>query len=446
MTLTPQLVRSALAIGRSAGTSAAELRELQDARLRRLLCHAYESVPFYRKLFERHRLHPRHIRGTVDLDLIPMVSKQDLRAQPEGNVVARGLAPERLLTARTSGSSGEPFVIRRTLSEQSLQYLLQLRAFAQLGVRIGDRMAKVGLLRQPTPNDSKVMGRALEATRIRQRLKINGLQEPAAIVEQLRCYRPDVITGMSGMLCRVADYLLAHGSKGLAPRLLIVGGEVLTPVMRRSLRQGFGAPVCETYASHEFPLLGWQCGENGHFHTCDDGVILEVLHEGRPAEPGQRGEVVVTNLHAYAMPFIRYRLGDVATRGQCPCACGQPFSTIGSIQGRMIDYFPLPDGRVIHPYQILSSFMGGGDAWIRQYQLLQERRDRIVLRVLPAHAPEPGRLASLQRAMLPLLGPSVEFQVQVVDDLPLESTGKFRPSRSLVHSRYDDSPASVAGA
>ena len=109
MTLTPQLVRSALAIGRSAGTSAAELRELQDARLRRLLCHAYESVPFYRKLFERHRLHPRHIRGTVDLDLIPTVSKQDLRAQPEGNVVARGLAPERLLTARTSGSSGEPF-------------------------------------------------------------------------------------------------------------------------------------------------------------------------------------------------------------------------------------------------------------------------------------------------------------------------------------------------
>ena len=304
----------------------------------------------------------------------------------------------------------------------------------------------VGLRRQPDSKDSKVMGRALEATRIRQRLKIDGLQEPGAIVEQLRCYRPDVITGMPGMLCRVADYLLAHGSKGLAPRLLIVGGEVLTPVMRRSLRQGFGAPVRETYASHEFPLLGWQCGDNGQFHTCDDGVILEVLHEGRPAEPGERGEVVVTNLHAYAMPFIRYRLGDIATRGEHGCACGRPFSTIGSIQGRMIDYFPLPDGRVIHPYQILSSFIGGGDAWIRQYQLLQERPDRIVLRVLPAHAPEPDRLASLERSVLPLLGPSVEFRVQLVDDLPLEHTGKFRPSRSLVHSLYDESTASVARA
>jgi phenylacetate-CoA ligase len=446
MTLTPQLVRSALAIGRHASTSAAELREFQDARLRRLLCHAYESVPFYRKLFDRHRLHPRHIRGTVDLDLIPTVTKQELRAQPPINVVAKGLVPEQLLTARTSGSSGEPFVIRRTLSEQSLQHLLQLRAFARLGVRVGDRMATVGLVRPQDSKDKKLMGRALEATGLRQRLKIDGLQEPAAVVEQLRCYRPDVIVGMPGMLCRVADYLLAHGSKGLAPRLLIVGGEVLTPVMRRSLCQGFAAPVRETYASHEFPLLGWQCGDNGQFHTCDDGVILEVLHEGRPAEPGERGEVVATNLHAYAMPFIRYRLGDIATRANQSCACGQPFSSIGSLQGRMMDYFPLPDGRVIHPYQILTSFIGGGDGWIRQYQLLQERRDRIVLRVLPAHTPDPDRLATLEQSIRPLLGPQVEFRIQLVDDLPLEHTGKFRPSRSLVHSAYEESRASVACA
>ena len=160
----------------------------------------------------------------------------------------------------------------------------------------------------------------------------------------------------------------------------------------------------ETYGSHEFPLLGWECGQTGEFHTCDDGLILEVLHEGRPAEPGEQGEVVATNLHAYSMPFIRYRLGDVATRGDQSCACGQPFSTIRSIQGRMIDYFPLPDGRMIHPYQILSSFIGGGDSWIRQYQLLQERRDRIVLRVLPVHIPEPEFLARLEQSVRPLLG------------------------------------------
>jgi phenylacetate-CoA ligase len=438
MTLTPQLVRTALAIRGHPTASRAELKAFQDAQLRRLVVHAYESVPYYRKLFDRHRLHPRHIRGTVDLDLIPIISKQDLRSQPALNVVARGLDPERLLTARTSGSSGEPFVIRRTWLEQSLQYLLRLRAYDSFGVRVSDRTATVGLVRGHDPRDRKVFGRALRGSGIKQTLRINGLEEPEAIVAQLREFRPDLISGMSGMICRIADHLVAQGDDSIRPRLLIVGGEVLTPVMRRGLTEAFGAPVRETYGSHEFPMLGWECGQTGVFHTCDDGLILEVLHEGRPAEPGERGEVVATNLHAYSMPFIRYRLGDVATRGDQGCACGQPFSTIRSLQGRMIDYFPLPDGRVIHPYQILSSFITGGDGWIRQYQLLQERRDRIVLRVLPVQAPEPEFIARLEQAVRPLLGPEVEFRVQLVDALPLEDTGKFRPSRSLVHSAYDE--------
>jgi len=146
---------------------------------------------------------------------------------------------------------------------------------------------------------------------------------------------------------------------------------------------------------------------------------------------------VATNLHAYSMPFIRYRLGDLVTRGREACVCGRPFGTVAAVQGRMIDYFPLPDGRTLHPYQILGSFIRGADGWIRQYQLLQERLDRIVLRVVPMEAPSVDQLTRIQRSVLPLLGPGVEFQVSLVDDIPLEEGGKFRPSRSLVASDPD---------
>jgi phenylacetate-CoA ligase len=434
MTLGPQIVRSALAVRRHAAGSRAELKEFQDAQLRRLVCHAYASVPFYRKLFDKHRLHPRHIRGTVDLELIPIISKQDMRDQPAHNLLAKGLDPARLLTARTSGSSGEPFVIRRTWSEQSLQYLMRLRAFNAMGVRLGDRTAGVGLVRRRDAMDGKVVGRTLELAGVTHKIRIDGLQELSEIVAKLQDFRPDILSGMPGMLCRVADYLLANGIRRITPRMVIVGGEVLTPVMRRTLEQAFGATVRQTYASHEFPLLAWECGSGGELHTCDDGVILEVLNEGQPAAVGERGEVVATNLHSYAMPFIRYNLGDIATRGRCDVTCRQPFSTIREIQGRMIDYFPLPDGRTIHPYQILTSLIGGGDSWIRQYQLVQEQLDRIVLRVLPTYAPEAEHIARIERSVLPLLGPRVQFQVQIVPDLPLEHTGKFRPSRSLVCS------------
>jgi phenylacetate-CoA ligase len=153
-------------------------------------------------------------------------------------------------------------------------------------------------------------------------------------------------------------------------------------------------------------------------------------------DPGERGEVVVTNLHAYAMPFIRYRIGDLATRG-VPCRCGVPFATIGEIQGRMIDYFPLPDGRLLHPYEIVSRLVWGPGEWMKQYQLVQERRDRVVLYVVTDGPPPAERLLEIERTVRPILGARVEFEVQPAGHLPLESGGKLRPSRSLVHSEYD---------
>ncbi|HEU5303801.1 MAG TPA: hypothetical protein VFU40_04075 [Gemmatimonadales bacterium] len=421
-------------------TSRDEVEAYRDARLRRLLVHAYERVPYYRKLFDRHRLHPRHVRGVVDLDLIPITSKQDLRSLPDKQLLASGLNPAHLLSVRTSGSTGEPFTIRRTWLEDKRNYLLRLRALGTLGLRFGDCWVVVGVMRPNHPNDQKLLGKALRALGISRSFRINGLEEPAETARLLRRLRPDVISGMPGLLCRVADHLVSSGGEAVRPRVLIVGGEVLTPVMNRRLTEAFGVPVRQTYASHEFPLLGWECTATGQIHTCDDGVILEVLHEGRPARPGESGEVVATNLSAYAMPFIRYRLGDIATRGDECCACGKPFSTLRAIQGRMIDSFTLPDGRVLHPYQILARMIGGGDSWIRQYQLLQERKDRIVLRVLPSWPSVAEQISEIERSVHPLLGPGVEFRVQLLDEMPLDPSGKFRPACSLVPSEHDGTP------
>jgi phenylacetate-CoA ligase len=146
--------------------------------------------------------------------------------------------------------------------------------------------------------------------------------------------------------------------------------------------------------------------------------------------------VVLTNLHAYAMPFLRYRIGDLATRADV-CRCGLPFGSIGEIQGRMIDYFPLPDGRLLHPYEIVTRLVWGPGEWLRQYQLVQERRDRVVLYAVTDGPPSAQRLEEVGRTVRPLLGPGVEFEVQVVERIPIDAIGKLRPSRSLVHSEYD---------
>jgi phenylacetate-CoA ligase len=331
----PELAAALAAAWRHSHARGDELRAWQDARLRRLVRHAYESVPFYRRLFDRHRLHPRYIRGTVDLELIPTIDKAMMRAAGTAALLAKGHDAASLLTVRTSGSSGEPFVIHRTWLEDKLQYLLRLQTLRSFGVRSGDRIVAVGVGGRPASGDTKLIGRSLQALGFHHRLLVDGLQEPAQVAVQLREARPEVLVGFPGMLDRLTAPELLDVIAGVRPRLVVIGGEVATPAMRLRIRNAFAAPLYETYASHECPLIAWECRHSGNLHTCDDGALVEVLVDGRPAEPGERGEVVLTNLHAYAMPFLRYRIGDLATRAGT-CRCGSPFGSIGEVQGMLI--------------------------------------------------------------------------------------------------------------
>jgi hypothetical protein len=102
----------------------------------------------------------------------------------------------------------------------------------------------------------------------------------------------------------------------------------------------------------------------------------------------------------------------------------------------MIDYFPLPDGRLLHPYAIVVP-MKQQAPWIRQYQLVQERRDFVTLRIVPFAAPSPQQLSALRGAVASSLGRGVHLEILIVAEIPLEAGGKFRVSRSRVSSGYD---------
>jgi phenylacetate-CoA ligase len=315
--------------------------------------------------------------------------------------------------------------------------LFRQRAYREFGVKLWDRIATVGKLRLHDPNDTKLIGRSLQVIGVQPRLALDGMQDPERTIEQLAWFQPQMVAGLPGMLSRVADCLLASERRDIRPQVLITGGEVLTSLAKRRLSEAFGVAPVQTYMSHEFPLMGWECRETGAIHTCDDGFIIEVLRDGKPARPGETGEIVVTNLHAYAMPLIRYRLGDLVTRGGDRCACGKPFATISRIQGRMIDYMTLANARVVHPYVLVEAFLPGLDVSVRQYQLVQERPDRIVLTVVPGASWPADLRDRITRSVRPLLGDEIEFELRLTDDIPLDPSGKFRHSRSLVRSAYD---------
>jgi phenylacetate-CoA ligase len=401
------------------------------------LAHAYENVAFYRELFDRHGVRPGQIRGVADIGRIPVVTKQDLRAAPVRSTVARGYDLARLLTAKTSGSSGEPFEVRRTWLEQRLSHLFRLRAQRQLGKRSGDRHAWIALKQAPQAVDHKMLGHALHWLGFEYRLMLDVRDSVEAHLSRLKAFRPDIVSGYPNTLLHLGERLEADHRRKIRPRFLISDSEVLTPSMRTRLRKLWSAPVFEAYDSHEFNLIAWECRQGGGLHTCDDSVIVEVLQGERPASPGERGETVITALHLYAMPFIRYRLGDLVTRGPDSCGCGQPFAKIEAIQGRMVDYFRLANGRWLHPFQLVALTMTDGLEWIGRYQLMHEREDRIVLRLVPASGATAGRIAEFERSAAELVGPGVSVEVVLVPEIAPEPGGKFRVSCSLVRSNYD---------
>ena len=415
-----------------------EIFAFQNRQLQRLVSHAYENVPYYRRLFDQNDIKPNDIRSVADLSMIPITSKKDLQSLPLEEVVSRGVDPKHLIDHTTSGSSGEPITIRRTWLEHNILALFRVRAaMHEPGLRIRDRQASIVLIRPTHPCDNQLPIKIIRSLGLLRKVQINCLSPPEDIVRTLRDLRPDVLTGFSGVISRISQIISDDDRAVIRPRIVIVGGEILTPLMRAQITETFAAPVFDFYASHEFGLIAWECEETGEFHTCDDSMIVEVLKDGRLAVPGERGELIGTNLHSFAMPFIRYSLGDIVTKGLETCRCGQPFSTISAIQGRMIDYFPLPGGRMIHPYEILFTIVHDLTSWIRQYQLIQEREDRIILRVVPSTTPTPQEIIRLEDSVATLLGQGVEFQVILVPEIQIEPGGKFRVSRSLVKSAYD---------
>lgn len=422
-------------LGRHPRSSRDKIQAYQNRMLRRLMAHAYERVPYYRAVFDGAGVKPGDIRTAADLQALPLTSKLDLKERPLDQVLARGYDRRRLASHTTTGSTGEPFTILRSPSDEFIFFGVRLRTMRDFGLKPRDRMARVAAQGRETMPAS---WRLLQALGFYRADPIPILDPPRRIVRAVLENRADVLTGDSGVLTRVSREFESSGIRDHSLRFLVAGSELLTPNMRRQILDAFRRPVYDTYVSEEFSVIAWECKETGLYHVADDSLILEVLRDGRPASPGETGEAVVTSLHFRAMPFVRYRLGDEVRTGPVPCPCGQPFSTLSSITGRMTDYLCLPGGREIYAAAVAYVFQKRVD-WIRQYEMIQEKEDEVVLRAVVKGVPAAEKIASLNKDIQDLLGEGVRFSLNLVDELKPGPGGKYRVLRSRIRSFYDKS-------
>lgn len=405
------------------------LRELQFRQLNTLVRHAHATVPYYRERW----------RGFYDPDVtltpdgfvrLPLLTRHDL--QTAYDVLKSDKVPSAhglLAESRTSGSTGRPVrVLKSALNE------LWWRAF--------------------TLRDHRWHGRDLSGKLAAIRHKVAkaeadgwGAATDSVLATGRSATLPisaDVDSQLDWLLAQKADYLLTYPSNTaeLARRSLARGirlnglrevrtiGEALGPEVRELCRQAWGVPVTDTYSADEVGYVALQCPVREHYHVQSEGVLVEVLDpEGQPCGPGQTGRVVVTALHSFAMPLVRYELGDFAEAGAA-CACGRGLPVLAGIMGRVRNTLVLADGRRYWPH--FGSRGLNEIAPVLQHQFVQKSHDLIEARLVTAAPLTPEQEDGLRRHLLSRLPARFEIRFVYLYEIPRSASGKFEDFLSEV--------------
>ena len=401
---------------RSRRLNAEQLQTLQNRRLRTIIHHAYATVPYYHDLFKSAGISPGDINTTADLHLIPTTTKEDLRSAGLERILSSGTAPSSCLKIPTSGSTGKPFLTYLSRDDWQTRRLIEFRTLLAIGFRPRDRLAVLGPARRHERRPHQRLG-------LYDSINISPTLPPGEQLRLLRDFQPTILwvypTVLKALLQRI-DYRLSLVAR---PRILISSAETFDHTMAKHIRADLDLAMFDFYGSNELGRIAAECPAHGGLHVNADHIVLECLDDGHDAAPGHPGSAVITALNAFAMPYIRYHLGDVCTVLGTHCSCGCALPLIDHPRGRKTDVIRLPSGDTRSPWGV--DYIMREVEGLEQFRLIQEDLHHFRLLTVFRTPPRPIGISSVRSRLLEYLSEPVDLKVLVVDSIQQEHS-KFR--------------------
>lgn len=419
------------ALRRSQWLSPEDVRALQEERLQALIKYAHRHVAYYREAFDRLGIDPTSIRRIEDLQQLPILTKDDLRKNLYFDLISDVHDKKQMLPVTTSGSTGEPLTLYADKTQLEMRWATTLRNIEWTGYRFGDPQVRLwhGTLGM---SRLRVLKERLDAILTRRKFfpafEMNE-KNIDRYVEFLRRRRPVLIDGYAEAFNLIATYLKQRRIDGIRPKGIISSAQTLSDESREVIEQSFGAKVFDKYGSREFSGIAHQCEAHRGYHVNAESYIVEIVRDGRPALPGEVGEVLVTDLTNRSVPMIRYALNDLATATDERCACGRGLPLIGSIQGRLQSIIVGTNGCFL-PGAFFPHLLKDYDHIIRKFQVVQERLGAIEFKVIKGPRFSDAELAKILAIFHHHLGADMEINVEYVEHLQMVRTGKHRHSVS----------------
>ena len=402
---------------------AGALREIQFRRLRRHLEFAYREVPYYTRLLDEHGLQPWRIQSFADFARIPCLTKELIRQhfdelQPRTRL--RGV--QRL---STGGSTGAPVTILVDPRRAAFTDATRLRAHRWFQADMG--VPEIVVWGSPIELTQQDRLRALRDRLVNSRLLSAfdlGETALASYARIIRQYRPAKLYGYASALHLLAEYLRRQGWTAGPdwPRVIFTTAEPLYDFQREVIASVFGCPVSVEYGCRDGGLVANECPAGG-LHIATEGMVVEV---DRPAadDAPTGGEIVLTNLHSFAMPIIRYRTGDVGQREEHPCPCGRGLPRLGRVEGRQTDFLTTPSGKVLHALAVI--YLLRELPSVAEFQVTQERVDQLDLRIVPNGVFPQATRAAIVARLQRLFEAAIDVRIELVSAIPRLASGKHR--------------------
>ncbi|MBS0274102.1 MAG: phenylacetate--CoA ligase family protein [Proteobacteria bacterium] len=409
-----------------------EIEALQYRKLAVLARHSAAHSAQFRTRLHAANLTAQDLASPDGLARLPLLSRRELQRAKDLFCTETPSAHLPTYETRTSGSTGEPVLVRRTAYSQIdwlsttmrehlwherdfLSPFCAIRANISKLIRLENWGAPAALLRKTGP----ALGIPI----------VTDIATQTALICE---FKPQTLLIYPSNLAALVQHCADHNIAIPSLKKIITIGETSSPDIRTRAEIAFGADVSDMYSSQEAGNIALQCGQSDLYHVMAENLIVEIVDEhGVAAGEGETGRVVLTDLNNFATPLIRYDIGDYAESGPA-CSCGRGLPTLKRILGRERNLIRMPDGSRHWPLVGFHKFRE--IAPILQYQMIQPDREHIELRIVAERPLTIEEKSKLVAHVQTSLGHPFLLTVSCFDGkIPTAASGKFEEFVSHAH-------------
>ncbi len=406
--------------------SSSELEKLQFKRLKKLLKHADENVPFYHKIFKKLNFKPEYISSVKDLNKLPILTK-DIVNKNFDELYARNYPKEKFILSSTGGSTAAPMNFYIDRRWEACNMAAAHRSWSWAGYEFGDKIAYLWSAHQDLKDSSSI-------DKIRNYLFRTIMLDAFDLTKEkmnkyldiLNKFRPKIINTYASTMFTFSQYITEMGRNPIKPKAILTTADMLYDYKRKSIEQAFNCDVFDYYSGRDTTLQAAECSEHFGYHMSIENAVVEFMKENEHVAIGETGNLIITDLCDYAMPFIRYEIGDLGTPSDEKCPCGRNLPIMKSLVGRTYDYILAQDGRLLSGIFFHSILVYYKIQGIKEFQIIQKTKNKIIMNIVKNENEKTEDIDRFITLIRKNIGEKIEIELNYVSSIERTRTGKLR--------------------